>query len=711
MRLSLRLKILVAILSAVVVTDVLAAWAINRRIEAGADREADAQARAQAAQARALYTERAATLTAEGEAVSLYPAVITAIDGGNAQPLLTWASRVSAKQGARVTVVGKDGRVVARGHDPDNRGDDLASKLEGVRLALDGKLTSGAEDGDELGFALRGYAPVRQNGTEGPVVGAVMIADPFDEHLLGRLAGTDGGATDLRIDTGAPASERCETAGGGPATCRFGITSPSGQPVASVTLSVPLADIQQARTDARQAAWWVLAGLALAGAVAAWLLSGTLTRRLHRLTSSAHRIAGGDFSQPAGVRGKDEIGTLGIALDTMRERVGAATAALRDERDVLDAVLESTEDAILMTDHAGKVAVGNDRWRSMLGGEGLPAARDLTRIDGNGGTFAQVAASWLRDPERLARADFEQHEPSYRRFRCFSGPVHLPDGTQAIPDSGLRTEDSGLIGRIFVLRDVTRESEAERMRTALVSTVSHELRSPLTSIKGYTDTLLDGGPWDEETEREFLEIIRVSSEKLSGLVDNLLDAAKMEAGVLKLEQEPVRVERIVQQVVAHKRLLAPNHPLTAEIDPDLPVANADPFRVEQVVTNLVENAIKYSPEGGPITVRVRGGDEITVSVSDRGVGVTKEQAERLFERFYRVDSSLARTTKGVGLGLFICRSLVEAHGGRIWVESRPGEGSTFSFTLPAMVVAEHTGHGEAWRSTTVPVRTREKVLR
>src|SRR5581483_4604318 len=167
--------------------------------------------------------------------------------------------------------------------------------------------------------------------------------------------------------------------------------------------------------------------------------------------------------------------------------------------------------------------------------------------------------------------------------------------------------DSELIGRIFVLRDVTRESEAERMRTALVSTVSHELRSPLTSIKGYTDTLLDGGPWDDATEREFLEIIRISSEKLSGLVDNLLDAAKMEAGVLKLEQEPVRVERIVQQVVSHKKLLAPNHPLSAEIEPDLPMANADPFRLEQVITNLVENAIKYSPDGGPITVRVRGG--------------------------------------------------------------------------------------------------------
>jgi signal transduction histidine kinase len=157
-------------------------------------------------------------------------------------------------------------------------------------------------------------------------------------------------------------------------------------------------------------------------------------------------------------------------------------------------------------------------------------------------------------------------------------------------------------------------------------------------------------------------------------------------------------------------MLAPKHPLHVETDPNLPLANADPFRLEQVITNLVENAIKYSPDGGPITVRVRGGDVITVSVADRGVGVTSEQAEHLFERFYRVDGSLARATKGVGLGLFICRSLVEAHGGRIWVESQPGAGSTFSFTLPVLAVAAETTDAARSRAATVPIRVREKVL-
>jgi HAMP domain-containing protein len=440
MRLSLRSKILIAILAAVIATDLLAAWAVNGRIEAGARRESDGQARAQAAQARALYAERAATLTAEGEAVSLYPAVITAIDGENAMPLLRWSSQLAQRQGTSVTVVNKDGKVVARGHDPQRAGDDLASKLEGLRLALAGEKRSGAEDGDELGLALRGYAPVRRGGVEGPIVGAVMLADPFDDRLLDRLAGGEGYSADLRVEPGASGTDRCDTPQSGPATCRFSVPSPAGRPVASIALAVPLTEIQQARADARRALWSVGALVLLLGAAATWLLARSLTGPLGRLTASAHRIAAGDFSQPAGVRGADEIGTLARALDTMRERVGEATGALRGERDVLDAVLESTGDGILMTDHQGKVAVSNGRWPALLGGEGLAAAAGLSRIGGASGSFTEAAGGWLKDPERVAGADFERFDP-YRRFRCYTAPVRLPEREQGTGNRGQGTGD------------------------------------------------------------------------------------------------------------------------------------------------------------------------------------------------------------------------------------------------------------------------------
>jgi len=232
------------------------------------------------------------------------------------------------------------------------------------------------------------------------------------------------------------------------------------------------------------------------------------------------------------------------------------------------------------------------------------------------------------------------------------------------------------------------------MRTALVSNVSHELRSPLASIKGYVETLLHSGPWEPDLEREFLEIIAGAADKLGSLVDNLLDAAKMDAGVLSLEREPVRVERSATNILARARPLAAQHQIRIEIESALPLVSADPLRVEQVITNLLDNAVKYSPPGEPIGVRVQSGEMLTVSVTDHGVGIAPEDAAHLFERFYRADSDVTRATPGVGLGLYICKSLVEAHGGRIWVESAgTGQGSTFSFTLPALV--EHASVGRA----------------
>jgi signal transduction histidine kinase len=677
LRISLRTKILIAVLAAVFATDALGTWAVNDRLLTGARQEADQQAQAQTAQTRALYAERAATLAAEGEAVALYPAVITALVDGNPKPLLQWSGQVATLQGSRVTVVDAAGRVVARGHAPDQAGDELAPKLAGMRLALAGQSASGTEAGDEIGLAVRGYAPVRKNGLEGPVVGAVMLADPLATPLLNRLSpGADTSAVArLRVeDLAAADSPPCSTSVGGAAsaTCRFALVAPDGQPSATLALTVPLAEIERARASAQQALWLVGGLVLLVGALAAWLLARSLTGPLARLTTATGQIAGGAYDRPFDLRGGDEIGVLAHAFETMRQRVSAATTRLRDERDVLDAVLESAGDGVLMADRSGQQVVENRRWAELLGSRGLAAAGDLRRLEGSHQQkFDEAARVWLGDSEQIVAAEFERVEPTYRRFRCYTAPVRHTDRTT--------------IGRLFVMRDITRESEAERMRSAFVATVSHELRSPLTAIAGYTDTLLNTGPWDDKTEREFLEIVARSATKLAGLVDNLLDAAKVEAGVLRLEREPVRVERIAEQVIAQRRALVPDHTLRVTVEPGLPLASADPLRVEQILANLVDNAIKYSPNGGPVAVRIMAIDgALTIGVSDYGVGVTAEQAERLFERFYRVDSALHRTTRGVGLGLFICRSLVEAHGGRIWVESQPGQGSTFWFTLPVL---------------------------
>jgi two-component system sensor histidine kinase ResE len=237
-------------------------------------------------------------------------------------------------------------------------------------------------------------------------------------------------------------------------------------------------------------------------------------------------------------------------------------------------------------------------------------------------------------------------------------------------------------------------------RAALIATVSHELRSPLSVIMGYVHTLLDGVAWDAGQSREFLQIIAASAEKLSVLVADLTDAARMDAGAFQLQREPVRIERIAARVIANHRVLAPRHYLSVAAAPDLPLADADPIRIEQVITNLVENAVKYSPSGGTITVRITTDEGLTVSVIDEGAGIDPATIGHLFEPFYRADGSLERRTHGAGLGLYICRRLIESHGGHIWAESTPGAGCTFSFTVPTVVSAwEGEAHASGQRAT------------
>ena len=228
----------------------------------------------------------------------------------------------------------------------------------------------------------------------------------------------------------------------------------------------------------------------------------------------------------------------------------------------------------------------------------------------------------------------------------------------------------------------------DRLKSELLSTVSHELRTPLASIKGYTTSLLRTDvEWDEETRREFLQIIDEESDRLSGLIEDLLEMSEIEAGVLRVEKEPVKLSRLAQKVVRKLKPTARSHPITVSAEPDVPETMGDPRRLEQVLHNLIVNAIKYSPEGSPVTVRVeRSGSDILVAVKDQGIGIAPEHLEHVFERFYRVDGKLARETGGSGLGLAISRGLVEAHGGRIWVESQVGKGSTFYFTIPIVPV-------------------------
>lgn len=218
----------------------------------------------------------------------------------------------------------------------------------------------------------------------------------------------------------------------------------------------------------------------------------------------------------------------------------------------------------------------------------------------------------------------------------------------------------------------------------LISILAHEMRTPLTSIKGYASALLmEEASFDQETQREFLRIIEEETDVLQELIRDLLESSSIEAGHLTLELEPVIVPRLAQSVVAEIAHRAGNHRFLLDFPPDFPEVVADGDRVKQVFRNLLENAVKYSPAGGLVVVRGEVSEhEVTISVADEGIGIAPEHLNRLFEKFFRVRSHAGQRVVGTGLGLPIARAIVESHGGRIWAQSQLGQGSTFFFTLP-----------------------------
>lgn len=234
-------------------------------------------------------------------------------------------------------------------------------------------------------------------------------------------------------------------------------------------------------------------------------------------------------------------------------------------------------------------------------------------------------------------------------------------------------------------REAQLHAEAAAWRSHLIGVLSHEMRTPLASIKGFASALLlDDARWDDETAREFLQAIDEETDRLSRFITGMLDSAVIEAGALRLEREPLLLPHMVRRAIEKLALRTDQHQLILSFPPDFPVVEADEQRIDRVLSNLLDNAVKYSPEGGLIVVsgRVEAG-EVVISVADQGIGIAPEHLNKLFERFFRARGSGQQArVEGTGLGLPITDAIIRAHGGRIWAESTLGKGTTFSFTLP-----------------------------
>ncbi len=256
----------------------------------------------------------------------------------------------------------------------------------------------------------------------------------------------------------------------------------------------------------------------------------------------------------------------------------------------------------------------------------------------------------------------------------------------------VRDDNGEPAGIVAIFNDITEIRGVEQMKTAFISTVSHELRTPLTSIKGFISTLLhdDEGYFDDATRREFYGIIDAECDRLKRLIEDLLDISRIEQGsAMQMNWQPVDVAALAEKVLAVQRSYAKDHRLTLDFPPDFPLIEADPDKIDQVLTNLVNNAIKYSPDGGLVQVSGRTADaagenpaSVVLRVSDEGMGISRENLPRIFENFYRVDNRDSREIGGTGIGLALVKALAEGHGGTVKPESELGKGSTFIVTLP-----------------------------
>jgi two-component system phosphate regulon sensor histidine kinase PhoR len=344
--------------------------------------------------------------------------------------------------------------------------------------------------------------------------------------------------------------------------------------------------------------------------------------------------------------------------------------AVATAKQQLESTFQSMLSGVLVVGTSGQILLMNSAARRIFGAREDDDGQALASVVRNDKVHSLVTAS-LDDAEEKVE-EVNLLTPAERVFQ--------------VQTALLRNEDTMVTGVVATFNDITELRNVERMKTEFVASVSHELRTPLTSIKGFIRTLLDDteGYYDRDTQVEFYQIIDQECDRLVRLINDLLNVSRIEAGrALELHLKPIDLRNLMARVVTSQQSYTTRHSLVLEASEDLPMVVADEDKVDQILTNLINNAIKYSPDGGHVWVSARGTDgNIEVSVKDEGVGIPEEHLDKIFARFHRVESGDSRRAGGTGIGLYLVKHLVEAHHGRIRVDSRVDQGSTFTFTIP-----------------------------
>ncbi|MDZ7292162.1 MAG: cell wall metabolism sensor histidine kinase WalK [candidate division KSB1 bacterium] len=410
-----------------------------------------------------------------------------------------------------------------------------------------------------------------------------------------------------------------------------------------------------------------------------YYLSKRISQPITHFTRTATEIARGNFDERVNVDSQDELGRLAKIFNYMTEELYRLRKMdlnrIINEKKKTDTIIKNIADGVIVTDPANCILVMNSVMETWFG---------IKEKDSLNKPLEQcISNNTLLQFIRNVQSDTAPKTPtteivikSTKTWKDIFLQAHA---------ARVLNEQNELIGIVTILRDITREKEIDRMKTELVSMVAHELRSPLTSISGFSELLLDPAVNREQSE-EYAAIILKESIRLSDLINKFLDISRIEAGKSQAKRIPMQIRDVVDKVLdvnlhqAEKKGIV----VSVKVSPELPLVFGDPDMLEQVILNLFTNAVKYSPENTAIEIRLKEREnDVLVEVEDNGYGISEKSLPRIFEKFYRVtDNEKVREITGTGLGLALVKEIVEIHGGTISVRSKLGEGSTFWFTIP-----------------------------
>ncbi len=444
--------------------------------------------------------------------------------------------------------------------------------------------------------------------------------------------------------------------------------SVSGGPPVVFRFALPQQAVDQELWEFRRRLWLASLVMLFVTGIASLLISQSFSGRVERLEKFSLRVAEGDFRPIEADRTGDGLEALAVSLNATAARLDRTIRTLTEERNLSSAILGSMVEGVAVVNSSERLLFANTGFAEILGLDVPPQS---------GSALVEV----VRQTELLeAVRAVVQGEPRVET-EIVTGTLrqHFFAATVA----SVRAADT--LGAVIVLHDITELRKLERVRRDFVANVSHEFKTPLTAIQGFAETLLGGAIDDPQNRLRFLEIILEHSRRLARLTDDLLKLSKMDADKLELEIRRLSVAQFVESCIETTQRTAAEKDLRVSVNLQQPLPDiaADRRRLAEVLQNLLDNAMQYTPAGGQIMVGASAnGAEVTITVSDTGIGIPQADQSRIFERFYRVDVARSREVGGTGLGLSISKHLVEAHGGRIWVESEVGQGSQFHFTVP-----------------------------